>query len=172
MLGQTWQTTWIKTAVCPTFSTWRCYLEKRRSRCKHEADKKDWLAKTQLNNHIREERQRNSHTSEQTHTPNMEERNWYQQIHRQQLILKFWQICTKRGEIAETGRSRNACWIFHNVFTGLSGVQDVLCVRACAYENKSPDKFSILFLVCVQSMLVRGRITIHLWFAQILESTN
>lgn len=161
-----------QTEPCPTFPAWQ--LRKSCRWCKHEADRKDWLAKTQLNKHIRAETQENSHTSEQTHThkltfpPNPEERKWCQQVHRQQLVPKFWQICTKREEIAETGRRSNACWIFHNVFTGLSGVQDVLFACVPVHTKASRLTSSISFIVCVQYALVWGRIILLLGFTHIL----
>lgn len=39
-------------------------------------------------------------------------------------------------------------WIFHNVFTGLSRVQEVQFVCLCIFEKKYADNF-VLFLVCL-----------------------
>lgn len=58
-------------------------------------------------------------------------------------------ICReKQLRQVERRKHTETYWIFHNVFTGLSRVQEVQFVCLCIFENKYADNF-VLFLVCL-----------------------
>lgn len=133
-----------------------------------QTDKRAWLLKTQLHNNKRVERQwkrAKTDTQVKKHTHKLqiqEEQKWCQHVHKQQLVLRFWQIRTKQGEIAETGRSGNACWIFYMNMFLLACWECKMCYWCMTVHKKINHQFQyVIFSVCtvhVSMGLVLGRV--------------